>query len=55
MLNSLLPIQLKQYLIGNKIADKTTRVSKTFPKNNSETKVEDILRERDISPNILMT
>ena len=45
MLNSLLPIQSKQYLIGNKTADKTTRVSETFPKNNSETKVEEILRE----------
>ena len=55
MLNSLLPIQLKQYLIGNKIADKITRVSKTSPKNNSETNVEEILRERYISPDRLIT
>ena len=55
MLNSLLQIQLKQYLIGNKIADKITRVSKTSPKNNSETNVEEILRERYISPDRLIT
>ena len=33
-------------LIGNKIADKIARVSKTLPKNNSETNEEEILRER---------
>ena len=33
-------------LIGNKIADKIKRVSKTSPKNNSETEEEEILRER---------
>ena len=55
MLNSLLQIQLKQYLIGNKIADKITRVSKTSPKNNSETNVEEILRERYISSDRLIT
>ena len=38
-------------LIGNKIADKITsvqitRVSKTPPKNNSETNEEEILREK---------
>ena len=33
-------------LIGNKIVDKTTRVSKTSQKNNSETNEEDILKER---------
>ena len=55
MLNSLLQIQLKQYLIGNKIADKITRVSKTSPKNNSETNVEEILRERYIPPDRLIT
>ena len=55
MLNSPLQIQLKQYLIGNKIADKITRVSKTSPKNNSETNVEEILRERYISPDRLIT
>ena len=37
-------------LIGNKIADKITRVSKTSPQNNSEIKEEEILRERYISP-----
>ena len=31
-------------LIGNKIADKITRASKTSPKNNSETNEEKILR-----------
>ena len=55
MLHSLLQIQLKQYLIGNKIADKITRVSKTSPKNNSETNVEEILREKYMSPDRLMT
>ena len=35
-------------LIGNKIADKITRVSRTFPKNNPETSEEEILRERFI-------
>ena len=29
---------------GNKIADKITRVSKTYPKNNSETNEQEILR-----------
>ena len=31
---------------GNKIADKITRVSKTYPKNNSETNEKEILREK---------
>ena len=35
-------------LIGNKIADKITRVSKTSPQNNLETS-EEILREKHIS------
>ena len=35
-------------LIGNKIADKITRVSKTSPKNNSETNEEEIFTERFI-------
>ena len=35
-------------LIGNKIADKITRVSKTSPQNNLETS-EEILREKYIS------
>ena len=37
-------------LIGNKIADKITRVSKTSPKCNSDTNKEEILTERYISP-----
>ena len=39
-------------LIGNKIADKITRVSKTSPKNNSETNEEEMLREKYISPEL---
>ena len=31
-------------LVGHKIADKITRVSKTSPKNNSETNEQEILR-----------
>ena len=38
-------------LIGNKISDKITRVSKSSPKNNSETN-EEILGERYISPKL---
>ena len=37
-------------LIGNKIADKITRASKTSPKNNLETNEEEILKEKYISP-----
>ena len=37
-------------LIGNNIADKITRVSKTSTQNNLETNKEEILRERYISP-----
>ena len=37
-------------LIGNNIADKITRVSKTSTQNNLETNEEEILRERYISP-----
>ena len=33
-------------LIGNKIADKITRVSKTSPQNNSETSEKEIIKER---------
>ena len=33
-------------LIGNNIADKITRVSKTSPNNNSERNEKEILRER---------
>ena len=39
-------------LIRNKIADKITRVSKTFPKNNLEANEEDILREKYILPEL---
>ena len=37
-------------LLGNKIVDKTTRVSKTLPQNNLEE--EEIFRERYISPEL---
>ena len=37
-------------LIGNKIADKITRVSKTSPENNSVTNEEEVFRGRYISP-----
>ena len=40
-------------MIGNKIADKTTRVAKTSPQINSEENIEhdrEIHRERYISP-----
>ena len=36
-------------LIGNKIADRTTKVSKTSPKNTLETNKEDILSKRYVS------
>ena len=64
MLNNLLQMHLKLLqkkaiqktakvtgdLIGNKIADRITKVSETSPKNNSETIEEEILRERFIPP-----
>ena len=37
-------------LIGNKIPEKITRVSKTSPKINSETNEKEILRENYILP-----
>ena len=37
-------------VIGNKIADKIIRVSKTSPQNNSKTNEEGTLRERYILP-----
>ena len=40
-------------LIGNRIAYKITRVSKKSPHNNSETKEEEILRERFIPLELL--
>ena len=65
MLNNLLQIHLKSLkrsnsknrtttgdFIGNKIADRITKVSKTSPKNTSETKEEEILRERFITPRL---
>ena len=39
-------------LIGNKISDKITRVSKSSPQNNSVTNDEEILKERYISPEL---
>ena len=39
-------------LIGNKIADKITGITKTSPKTDSETNEEEILRERYISPEL---
>ena len=40
-------------LIGNKIADKITRVSKTLPNNNSGTNKEEILTERFIPSELI--
>ena len=37
-------------VIGNKIADKITRIRKTSPKSNSEKNEEEILRKRYIYP-----
>ena len=39
-------------LIGNKIADRITKVSKTSANSNSETNEEEILRERFIPPEL---
>ena len=39
-------------MIGNKIADRITKVSKTSPKNNSETNEEEILTVRLIPPEL---
>ena len=39
-------------LIGNKITDETTRVSKTSPQNNSEINEEETLREEYIPPEL---
>ena len=39
-------------LIEDKIADKITKVSKTSRKNNLETKEEEIIRERFITPEL---
>ena len=55
MLNNLLQMYLKLLqkktaeaasdIIGNKIADRAAKVSKTLPQNNTETNEEEILRE----------
>ena len=39
-------------LIGNKIADRNTKVSKTSPKNNSQTNEEEILRGKFVAPEL---
>ena len=65
MLNSLLQMHLKRLhlgiqktaevagdLIGNKIAEKNTNVSKASSKNNLETNEGEILRERFIAPEL---
>ena len=39
-------------MVGNKIADRITKVSKTPSKNNSETNEEEIRRKRDITPEL---
>ena len=39
-------------MVGNKIADRITKVSKTPSKNNSETNEEEIRRKRDIPPEL---
>ena len=39
-------------LIENKIADKITRVAKKSPKKVSETKEEEVIREKYISPEL---
>ena len=37
-------------LIGNKIVDRITKVSKTSPQNNSETQTEILKKKRYVSP-----
>ena len=37
-------------LIGNKVADGITKVSKNLPQNNSKRNEEEMLREKYISP-----
>ena len=39
-------------MVGNKIADRITKVSKTPSKNNSEANEEEIRRKRDIPPEL---
>ena len=66
MLNNLLQMHLKLLqkerfkktvettgdIIGNKTADRITKVSKTSPKNNSKTNEKEIVRERFIPPEL---
>ena len=46
------PAEATGDLIGNKIADRNTKVSRTSPKNNSQTNEEEILRERFVAPEL---
>ena len=39
-------------MIGNKIAHRIAKVLKSSPKNNSETKEEEILRKKCVSPEL---
>ena len=39
-------------MIGNKIADRIRKVSKTLPKNNSEANEKEILGKRSITPEL---
>ena len=39
-------------IIGNKTADRITKVSKTSPKNNSKTNEKEIVTERFIPPEL---
>ena len=42
----------KWWLIGNKIAERVTKVSKKFSNNTSETNEEEILRETFLPPEL---
>ena len=46
------PAEATGDLIGNKIADKITKVSKPSPKINSETNDEEILSKGNVSPQL---
>ena len=65
ILNNLVQIHLKLFqiakektaeatgdLIGNKIAGRNTKVSRTSPKNNSQTNEEGILRGKFVAPGL---
>ena len=45
-------MEVTSNLFENKIADKITRTSKTFSKNNLETNEEEAIREKYISPEL---